>query len=65
MGERLGYVVVTYNRYGGKPFVGFMHDTLYSAMESRDESARFSKAASQERHVIAEVIELGEDKSHG
>ena len=62
--ERLGFIVVTYGRYGGKPWVGFLHDTLDGARAARDESARVSTTAKRdERHVVAEVFEVEEEKS--
>lgn len=61
-GKSLGWVVITYHQNPGRPWVGFLHDSPESARASRDESARVSKVAKRdERHVVAEVFEAGED----
>jgi hypothetical protein len=57
----LGFVVVTYDPRSRRPFVGFMLDSLGAAMEVRDEMS----ASPGERHVVAEVFELGEGGTDG
>jgi hypothetical protein len=57
-GKRIGYVVVTYDQ-SRRPFAGFVYDSPERAAEDRDGMERNSRtAASGERHVVAEVIEL-------
>jgi hypothetical protein len=56
-GDRLGYVIVTYDPRSRRPFVGFMHDSLAGGqMEARDGMS----ANPGERHVLAEVWVMGE-----
>lgn len=65
MGERIGFVVVTYSPRG-RPHVGFLLASEDEATAWRDESARVSRTAGRdERHVLAEVFELEEGAGDG
>jgi hypothetical protein len=57
----LGFVVLTYGLRPGRPFAGFL-------LADRDEAARMAettKTGPGERHVVAEVFEMGEGAEHG
>jgi hypothetical protein len=59
MGDRLGFIVLTYGLKPGRPFAGFL-------LASYDEAAQMAETAKTgpgERHVIAEVI--GPDEESG
>jgi hypothetical protein len=59
--QSLGYVVVTYDTTGRRPWVGLLLASFDEARERRDEQARISKTARRDaRHVVAEVFEAEE-----
>lgn len=59
--KSLGFVVVTYDRPGKRPWVGFLLGSLDEAKERRDEAERVSNAAKREdRHILAEIFEVGD-----
>jgi hypothetical protein len=59
--ESLGYIVVTYDKTGRHPWVGFLLASLDEARARRAESVRISKTGKRdERHVVAEVFEVEE-----
>ena len=63
MGERLGYVVVTYNQASHRPELDVigLHDARADAETERDElAAATARAARGERHVICEVVPVEE-----
>ena len=65
-GERLGFVVVTFNQAGGQPGLDYpdLHAGITDAMCERDRKREDTATAGRaERHVIAEVIEMENDGS--
>jgi hypothetical protein len=62
-GDRIGFVVVTYNQASGRPGLDYpdLHDGITDAMCERDRKREETAATGRgERHVIAEVTEMGD-----
>jgi hypothetical protein len=60
-GDRIGFVVVTYNQASGRPGLDYpdLHDGITDAMCERDLKREETATAGRgERHVIAEVTEM-------